>query len=85
MTAAEIRHFYSSSSEEERVSEPAATKKGGSQVKETLQPLFNAMEAQEESDDSDVAFTREVKTGSTRTMQRMAQAEKRRPGLRQTT
>ena len=85
MTAAEIRHFYSSSSEEGRVSKPAAAKKGGPQVKETMQPLFDAMEAQEESDGSDVELTREVKTGSTRTMKRMAQAEKRRPGLRRTT
>ena len=85
MTAAEIRHFYSSSSEEGRASKPADARKGGPQVKETMQPLFDAMEAQEGSDGSDVELTREVKTGSTQTMQRMAQAEKRRPGLRRTT
>ena len=84
MTAAKIRHYYSSS-KEERVSEPATAKKGGSQVEETLQPLFDAMEAQGESEDSDVAITKEVRTGSTCTMKRMAQAAKCRPRLRQTT
>jgi len=81
MTAAEIRHFYSSEEEEEQDSELAATKKGGSQVEETLQPLFDVMEAQGESDNSDVAITREVRTGSTRTMKRMAEPAKRHPGL----
>ncbi|KAL5555324.1 hypothetical protein UlMin_037560 [Ulmus minor] len=45
MTAAEIRHFYSSSSEEGRVSKPEAARKGGYQVKETMQPLFDAIES----------------------------------------
>ena len=85
MTAAEIRHYYSFSSEEEHVSDPATTKFGGSRVEETLQPLFDAMEAQGESEDSDVAITKEVRTGSTRTMKRMAQAAKRRPRLHRTT
>ena len=71
MTAAEIRHYYSSS-EEEQVSDPAATQFGGSRVEETLQPLFDAIEAQGESEDSDVAIPKEVHTGSTRTMKRMA-------------
>ena len=35
MTAAEICHYYSSS-EDERISEPAATKKGGSRVEENF-------------------------------------------------
>ena len=81
MTAAEIRHYYSSS-EEEQVSEPAATNFGGSWVEETFQPLFDAMEAQGEREDSDVAITKEIRISSTSTMKRMAQATKRRPGLR---
>ena len=84
MTAAEIRHYYSSS-EEEQVSELTATEFGGSRAEETLQALFDAMEAHGESEDSDVAFTKEVRTCSTHTMKRMAQAGKRRPGLHQTT
>ena len=83
MTPAEICHYYSSS-EEEPISEPAAKKFGGSRVEETLQALFEAMEAQDESEDSDVAITKEVYTGSTRTMKRMAQAAKQRPGLHRT-
>ena len=43
MTAVKICHYYSSS-KDEQISEPAAKKKGGSQVEETLQPLFDAME-----------------------------------------
>ena len=64
MTPAEIRHYYSSS-EEEPIFEPTAKKFGGSRVEETLQPLFEAMEAQGESEDSDVAITKEVCTCST--------------------
>ena len=50
-----------------------------------MKPLFDAMEAQEGSDGSDVALTREVDEGSTHTMQKMAQADKRRQGLRKNT
>ena len=80
MTPTEIRHYYSFS-EEETISEPAPKKSGGSRVEETLQPLFEAMEAQDESEDNDVAITKEVRMCSTRTMKRTAQAAKRRPGL----
>ena len=85
MTAAEIRHFYSSSEEEERLSKPVAARKREPQVKEAMKPLFDAMEAQEGSDGSDVALTREVDEGSTHTMQKMAQADKRRQGLHKNT
>ena len=67
MTPAEICHYYSSS-EDEPIFEPAAKKFGGSRVEETLQPLFEAMDAQDKSEDSDVAITKEVHMGSTRTM-----------------
>ena len=83
MTHAEICHYYSSS-EEEPIYEPVAKKSGGSRVEETLQPLFEAMEAHDESEDSDVAITKEVRRGTTRTMKRMAQATKQRPRLRRT-
>ena len=83
MMPAEIRHYYFSS-KEEPISEPAPEKSGRSQVEETLQPLFEAMEAQDESEESDVAITKEVCTGNTRTMKRMAQAAKRRLGLHHT-
>ena len=49
-----------------------------------MQPLFEAIEAQEESKDSDVAITKEVCPESSRTLQRMAQAAKRQLGLRRT-
>ena len=80
MTPAEIRHYYSSS-EEEPISEPAPKKSGESQVEVTMQPLFEAMKTQDDSEDSDVAITKEVRTGSTRIMKRMAQSAKRRLGL----
>ena len=83
MTPAEIRHYYSSF-EEEPIFEPAAKKFGGSRVEETLQLLFEAIEAHDESEDSDVAITKEVRTGNTRTIKCMAQAAKQRPGLRRT-
>ena len=80
MTPAEIRHYYSSF-DEEPIPVPAHKQPGGSRVEVTMQPLFEAMEAQEESEDSNVAITKEVCTGSTQTMKRMAQSAKRRPGL----
>ena len=71
MTLVEIRHYYSSFDEEPT---PMTEDKqaGESQVEATMQPLFKAMEAQEESEDSDVAITKEVRTGSSRTLERIA-------------
>ena len=83
MTPAEICHYYSSS-DEEPTPMPEHKQPGGYRVQVTMQPLFKEMEAQEESDDSDVAITKEVRTGSTGTMKSMAQFAKRRPGLHRT-
>ena len=63
MTAVEISHYYSSSDEEQT---PVTKHKqaGVSRVEATIQPLFEAMKAQKESEDSDMAITKEVRTRS---------------------
>ena len=70
MTIVEISHYYSSFKEEKTPSPPVHAQKQArvSSVKATMQLLFEAMDADSESEDSDVSITKEIHTGSSRTL-----------------
>lgn len=68
MSAASISHFYSSSSEEEDL---------------TYSPADNG-DNKDTNGDAEVEIIKEVQRGSPKSLQRRAQAAKRRPGLRST-
>ena len=83
MQAADISHYYSSSSEEEPLTQSIARKQN--QAVETIaNPSMKEVAADLASGDIDIAVTKEMRNTS-RKMKKMAQSAKRWLGLRSTT
>ena len=76
MSAIEILHYYSSSSEKEHIVPSPTVQKKKSKAfttkAATAEPTTEKNAAVSDSEDSDVAITKEVRIGGSRTRQRMA-------------
>ena len=87
LSAAALCHYYSSTDKKEQLSTPMKKRKGAriSSAKTPLKPLHEQTDVPSDDADCDITITKEVKSSASRTMQRMVQAAKQRPGLRNTT